>query len=46
MNNNTSKYTGLTINEFEVMIIIASLIIPFDILRKIVLKRKRVNMDF
>ncbi len=40
------RTTGLTIYEFEIMIIISSLIIPFDIFRKIILKRKRVNMGF
>ena len=40
------RTTGLTIYEFEIMILISSLIIPFDIIRKIILKRKRVNMGF
>ena len=40
------RTTGLTIYEFEIMIIISFLLIPFDIVRKILLKRKRVNMNF
>lgn len=38
------RTTGLTIFEFEVMILVAFLIIPFDILRKLILKKKRVKM--
>lgn len=38
------RTTGLTFYEFEFMIFIAFLLIPFDIIRKIVLKKKRVKM--
>ena len=38
------RTTGLTFYEFEIMISIAFSIIPFDIIRKIILKRKRVKM--
>ena len=38
------RTTGLTIYEFEIMLIIAFSVIPFDIIRKIILKRKRVKM--
>jgi len=37
------RTTGLTFVEFEVMILIALSIIPFDMIRKLVLKLKRVN---
>ena len=40
------RTTGLTIYEFEIMLFVSFLIIPFDMLRKIILKRKRVNMGF
>ena len=36
------RTTGLTIYEFELMIIIAFSIIPFDIVRKIILKKKKI----
>ncbi len=36
------RTTGLTIFEFELMIFVALTIIPFDILRKIILKKKKV----
>ena len=38
------RTSGLTIYEFEIMILIAFSVIPFDILRKIILKRKKVKM--
>ena len=38
------RTTGLSIYEFEFMIFVSFLLIPFDIIRKIVLKRKRVDM--
>ena len=38
------RTTGLTFYEFEFMISIAFLLIPFDIIRKIILKKKRVDM--
>ena len=38
------RTTGLTIYEFEIMILVAFTIIPFDILRKLVLKIKRSDM--
>ena len=41
---NIFRTTGLSIYEFEFMIFIAFLLIPFDIVRKIILKRKRVDM--
>ena len=37
------RTTGLTFVEFEVMILIALSIIPFDMIRKLVLKLKRFN---
>ncbi len=40
------RTTGLTIYEFEIMIIVAFLVIPFDILRKILLKIKRAKVGF
>ena len=40
------RTTGLTIYEFEVMIIIAFSVIPADIIRKIILKKKRSKMGF
>ena len=36
------RTTGLTIYEFEVMILLAFSIIPFDILRKIILKKNKI----
>ena len=38
------RTTGLTFYEFEFMILVAFLLIPFDIIRKIILKKKRVKM--
>ena len=38
------RTTGLTFYEFEIMILVAFSVIPFDILRKIILKKKGVNM--
>jgi magnesium-transporting ATPase (P-type) len=40
------RTTGLTIYEFEIMILVAFLVIPFDIIRKIILKIKRVKTGF
>ena len=40
------RTTGLTIYEFEIMILVAFSIIPFDILRKIFLKIKKVKINF
>ncbi len=37
------RTTGLTIYEFELMIVIAFSIIPFDIIRKIILKKKKIE---
>lgn len=36
------RTTGITIIEFEIMILTSSLIIPFDILRKIIMKKKNI----
>lgn len=36
------RTTGLTIYEFEVMILLAFSIIPFDFLRKIILKKNKI----
>ena len=36
------RTTGLTIYEFEVMILLAFSIIPFDIIRKIILKKNKI----
>lgn len=36
------RTTGLTIYEFEVMILLAFSIIPFDIVRKIILKKNKI----
>ena len=38
------RTTGLTIYEFEIMIIVAFSVIPFDIARKIILKKKGIDM--
>ena len=38
------RTTGLTLYEFEIMILVSFSVIPFDIIRKIILKRKRVKM--
>ncbi len=38
------RTTGLTIYEFEVMILVAFTVIPFDIIRKIILKKKGISM--
>jgi len=40
------RTTGLTIYEFEVMLLIAFSIIPFDIIRKIILKKRKVERGF
>ena len=40
------RTTGLTIYEFEIMILVAFSVIPFDIIRKIILKIKRVKICF
>ena len=40
------RTTGLTIYEFEIMILVAFSVIPFDIIRKIILKIKRVKIGF
>ena len=40
------RTTGLTIYEFEVMILVSFMVIPFDIIRKIILKIKRVKVGF
>ncbi len=40
------RTTGLTIFEFEIMILVAFLVIPFDIIRKIILKLKRIKVGF
>ena len=37
------RTTGLTIYEFEIMIILAFSIIPFDIIRKIILKKNKIT---
>lgn len=37
------RTTGLTIYEFELMILIAFSIIPFDFIRKIILKKKKIE---
>ena len=38
------RTTGLTIYEFEIMILVAFSIIPFDIIRKIICKKKGLDM--
>ena len=40
------RTTGLTIYEFEIMLFVAFSVIPFDILRKIILKIKKVKINF
>lgn len=40
------RTTGLTIYEFEIMIILASTIIPIDMIRKIILKKKNHERFF
>ena len=37
------RTTGLTIYEFEIMIVLAFSIIPFDIIRKIILKKNKIT---
>lgn len=37
------RTTGLTMYEFEIMIILAFFIIPFDIIRKIILKKNKIT---
>ena len=39
------RTTGLTIYEFEIMIILAFSIIPFDIIRKIILKKNKITRN-
>lgn len=39
------RTTGLTIYEFEIMIILAFSIIPFDLLRKIILKKNKITRN-
>lgn len=39
------RTTGLTIYEFEIMILVAFSVIPFDIIRKIILKFRKYNID-
>ena len=41
---NLFRTTGLTIYEFEIMIIVAFSVIPFDIIRKTILKKKGIDM--
>ena len=38
------RTTGLTLYEFEIMIFVAFSVIPFDIIRKIILKKKGIDM--
>jgi magnesium-transporting ATPase (P-type) len=40
------RTTGLTFYEFEIMIFIAFLIIPIDIIRKIALKKRNIERTF
>ena len=39
------RTTGLSFYEFEVMIIVAFSVIPFDIIRKIIINKKGLNMN-
>ena len=39
------RATGLTIYEFEIMLIVSFSVIPFDIIRKIIIKKRGLNMD-
>ena len=39
------RTTGLTIKEFYIMILISFMVIPFDIIRKIYLKKKRLDIN-
>lgn len=37
------RTTGLTISEFEIMILVAFTIIPFDFIRKLILRKKEIE---